>query len=126
MRRTVASLSKKQSINLTPEESAILVNVHELGSMRIGDLAEALLRDATTLTRQVAGLEKKGLLRRRTSRVDRRSVKVTITDAGKLQIAQMQPMLSEFRDNALNGFTEEEVAQLISFKKRILKNLGAS
>src|SRR5580704_14155878 len=54
-----------------------------IGSVRMGDLAEALASLPSRLTRQVRRLEAQGLVRRETSPEDRRGVVAAITDDGR-------------------------------------------
>ncbi|MEO0415896.1 MAG: MarR family transcriptional regulator [Verrucomicrobiota bacterium] len=123
-RKLIAAICRRQSINLTPEEGSILVNIAELGEQRIGDLAKILIRDATTLSRQVESLEKKALVERVTSLDDRRSVSVKITKTGQSELKKIMPHLDQFRSEVLAGFSDQEVTQLIDFQKRILTNMG--
>jgi DNA-binding MarR family transcriptional regulator len=58
------------------------------GCARMGDLAEALPSLPSRLTRQIGRLEVQGLVRRETSRDDRRGVVAAITDDGRAAARQ--------------------------------------
>ena len=53
------------------------------GPMRSGELAEALYSDASTISRQVAGLVKRGLIERRADPDDGRASVLVVTDDGR-------------------------------------------
>jgi DNA-binding MarR family transcriptional regulator len=66
------------------------------GSVRMGDLAEALPSLPSRLTRQIRRLELQGLVRREASQDDRRGVVATITDDGRT--AARQAMITYAQD----------------------------
>ncbi|MEJ2863776.1 MarR family winged helix-turn-helix transcriptional regulator [Actinomycetospora flava] len=61
------------------------------GTLRMTDLADAIVVSRSGLTYQVGLLEKAGLVTRAPSPDDDRSVTVTITDAGRALIAEVLP-----------------------------------
>ncbi|MGH3532831.1 MAG: MarR family winged helix-turn-helix transcriptional regulator [Mycobacterium sp.] len=90
--RLYATLNRR----LTDAHQLSLVDVRVLdmldnapaGSVRMGDLAEALPSLPSRLTRQIRRLEGQGLVRREASRDDRRGVMATITDDGRAAARQ--------------------------------------
>ena len=73
-------------IVMSAEEISILtVLAHLEGPERMKPLAEKLGRDATTVSRQVAGLEEAGLVQRSPCPDDGRATVVTVTKAGRHQ-----------------------------------------
>jgi len=62
---------------------SILTALHYTGSVKISQLAEALVMDRTTLTRNLKPLEKGGYLKILPDLDDRRSRRVDITPTGK-------------------------------------------
>ncbi|GAB2726318.1 MarR family winged helix-turn-helix transcriptional regulator [Nocardia thraciensis] len=61
----------------------IIFRLLEDGPMRSGTLAEAMYSDASTISRQVASLVKRGLLERRADPDDGRASVLMVTDAGR-------------------------------------------
>ncbi len=61
----------------------ILVLLLEKEALRTGELVDLMLLPQSTISSQLLALQKKGLIRRRRSRQDNRSVMVTLTDAGR-------------------------------------------
>lgn len=60
-----------------------LVTVEQQGSIRLGDLAAAEQVSPSTLTRIIAALEEKGLVRREVDEQDKRVAWVSLTPKGK-------------------------------------------
>ncbi|HWG01726.1 MAG TPA: MarR family transcriptional regulator [Trebonia sp.] len=65
-----------------PQYRALVV-LASRGPQRVNSLAEALDVTASTATRMCDRLVRKGLVRRRTARTDRREVRITLTAAGQ-------------------------------------------
>jgi DNA-binding MarR family transcriptional regulator len=61
----------------------LLVGIERLGPIGVGDLAERVGRDYTTVSRQVAKLESLGLVTRQAAANDRRVTEAIVTPKGK-------------------------------------------
>lgn len=117
-----AELLEKAGLTLERALFPLLVLVDRLGPIGIGDLADKVLRDYTTVSRQVARLEELGLATRRLSKADRRVREVTITPLGKVaadavDMARRQMAVDMFRDWARSDFDD---------LTRLLKMLAAT
>lgn len=75
-------------LTLTQWSALATVETHE--PVRIGDLAEREGVSAATATRVVAVLEERGLVERSADVADRRSWRVSLTDAGRKELALMR------------------------------------
>jgi MarR family transcriptional regulator, organic hydroperoxide resistance regulator len=75
---------------------------------------------APTATRMVDGLEKSGLIRRERSRTDRRTVLVSLTDAGRSRVARKRQQLARRRRRAYENLEPEERQQ----GERLLRHLA--
>lgn len=67
----------------TPSQLAALASLYRLGPVTLGDLADAERVRPPTMTRIVAALEERGLLRKQPDAADRRVVRVALTPEGK-------------------------------------------
>jgi DNA-binding MarR family transcriptional regulator len=67
----------------------LLVRLAKTGPTRASDLAEQICADPSTVSRQVAGLVKGGLLERQADPHDGRASILVITDAGRARIARL-------------------------------------
>jgi DNA-binding MarR family transcriptional regulator len=68
---------------VTVQQYRALVVLASRGPQRVQSLAEALAVTPSTATRMCDRLVRKGLVRRRTARSDRREVRITLTGAGQ-------------------------------------------
>lgn len=97
------------------------------GSVRMGDLAEALPALPSRLTRQIGRLELQGLVRREASRDDRRGVVATITDNGRAVAAQaMVTYAQDVRTYFLGPLTRSQIAATGENCRRIAAALKLS
>lgn len=67
----------------------LLVRIGASGAIGVSVLAEQVGRDHSTISRQVAALEKLGLVRRRANAGDSRIHEAAITDKGKETVARI-------------------------------------
>ena len=82
------------------------------GSVRMGDLAEALASLPSRLTRQIRRLESQGLVRREASKADRRGVVAAITADGRTAAQQAMVTYAEcVRTNFLGQLSRSQVAR---------------
>lgn len=94
LRLTIARLARQLrqqtlgDLTLTQWSALVTVETHE--PVRIGDLAEREGVSAATATRVVALLEERGLVQRSADAADRRSWRVSLTDAGRRELAGMR------------------------------------
>lgn len=89
--RALEALQRKRRYPLERAEFLILRTLAEGGSATVGGLARVLLLDDSTMTRQIAGLEGKGLIKRTPNPADRRAGLITATAEGE---GLMRDMLS--------------------------------
>jgi len=68
----------------------VLLALEEAGSENLGDLAETLRLDKSTVSRTTDGLVERGLVHRTSDPDDRRFVVLDLTDAGKSQVELIQ------------------------------------
>lgn len=90
------------------------------GPMRSGALAEAMFSDASTISRQVASLVKKGLIERQADPADGRASVLVVTDAGRAQAAEIRRRRNETLDRVLAGWDRDERAQFGTLLRRFV------
>ena len=79
-----------QPVGLKATQLTVLATLANRGDMPLTRLAEALVMDRTTLTRNLKPLERQGLIRIE-QEADQRVRKVTLTEAGARILKQAQP-----------------------------------
>jgi DNA-binding MarR family transcriptional regulator len=111
-------------IDMSAEEISILtVLAHLEGPKRMKPLAEKLGRDATTVSRQVAGLEEAGLVRRSPCPDDGRATVVTVTKAGIKLVERTIPLTLALRGRAMKGISKTDAKALLTALSQMLNNL---
>ena len=94
----------------------------------VAELARECQLDTGAMTRLLDRLEAKGLLRRVRNQLDRRVVKIELTELGEGQgAAKSRPTsLRRVLNHHLRGFSTDEVTQLMHFLRRMIANGSAS
>jgi DNA-binding MarR family transcriptional regulator len=95
--RTVTQLYEEimKPSGLLPTQFTLLVVTRALGPVAISRMAEALVMDRTTLTRDLQPLEREGLLSVSPGKADQRSREVSLTSNGLKQLEQALPLWQE-------------------------------
>jgi len=117
LRLTIARLARQLrqqtsgSLTLTQWSALVTVETHE--PVRIGDLAEREGVSAATATRVVALLEQRGLVGRSADAADRRSWRVSLTDAGRRELIQMRKVRTARLAQRIASLDPGDVSRLL-------------
>ncbi len=76
--------------------------------VRAGTLGEALMIRRSNMTKLVDALERRGLVKRTPSDTDRRSVELSLTEAGKKLVASIKPEILAHESFALSVLSVHE------------------
>ena len=93
---------------LTPTRVTVLLDVVRRGPARLADVASAEGINPTMLSRVVADLVEAGLIERANDELDRRTVWVKATPAGRRLAERMRRERTDAVNVALEGLTEAE------------------
>ena len=111
-------------IPVSVEELRILTVVAHLdGPKQMKPLAELLGRDATTVSRQIAGLERRKLVKRSPCPDDGRATVVKITTPGEKLVERTLPMTRALRKQAMKGISSADAKVLTRALLQMLRNL---
>ena len=105
----------KEEAGLSHPQYEILVRLSAApdGSLRMTELAEALLTSKSGLTYQITQLEKAGLTERRSCPTDVRGVFAVLTDAGRAKLEQAAPgHVAVVREALIDALTPEQLEVL--------------
>ena len=97
---------------LRATQFTILVMLSLRGATSIGELADALGAERTTLTRNLALLEKAGWVKIEPAEDDARSRIVTVTDQGRAAVAQASPAWRKAQDATAAAIGSDGAAAL--------------
>lgn len=98
----------------------LLSTIEHMGSPTITDLAKQMVTDRTTLTRNLALLERDELLLNGDSS-DRRIRKVTLTGKGRKILAEATPLWHEAQQSIANELGERQWNDLIDLLGKLQK-----
>ena len=110
------------SHGLTSQQAALILLSRLLHEPNPNKMAERLGTDTAGMTRLIDRLEKKGLIFRKTSPEDRRSIVIVLGPKSKHMLPRLIPEFRHVEDSVLDGFSKHEVGQLNSMLRRLLKN----
>jgi DNA-binding MarR family transcriptional regulator len=97
---------------LTVSQMSVLASVDRLGPVQLGELARVESVAAPTITRVVAALEERKLLRRRSSPDDRRAAIVELTLAGRRALTDVRGKQITYLVEALGRLRPDDRALL--------------
>jgi len=109
---------------LNPEEAWILMVLKDadrpLPSAELNDL---MMRDASTLTRQLNGLADKGMIERQRDPDDGRAVNIKLTRTGRADLKKLHPHAAALRARCAAGIDPDDYAIMIDCLMKIQGNL---
>lgn len=106
------------SVQLTPEQHLIIALLLKRQGLMQNEIAEALSKDKSSLTRMLASLETKGFITRQCCGDDRRAMIVFLTEKGLLLQDHVDQVDKSTRAIMLRDFSKEECAE---FTRLLLK-----
>jgi DNA-binding MarR family transcriptional regulator len=109
---------------ISAAQGSILIYIAHGRGDRAADIARDYDYDTGSMTRMVARLAAKRLLRRVRDENDRRVQRLELTAAGKKLTEQMAAMAVKVLNQHLRGFTRAELEQLKALLRRMLDNRG--
>ena len=107
---------------ITSQQAALLLLSRLLKEPSPMKMADRLGTDTAGMTRLLDRLESKGLVIRRMSAVDRRSVVVDLGPKSKDLLPRLFPAFRQVNKGLLDGFDEAELKQVHLMFRRLLKN----
>jgi DNA-binding MarR family transcriptional regulator len=90
----------------------------------MGELAEFIGVDRTSMTRTVDQLVNAALVERHTPSLDRRQVVLTATDTGKALTLRARPIVFELNRRVLEGVSDTAQTAVIRVEQRMFANLA--
>jgi DNA-binding MarR family transcriptional regulator len=117
--RVLEAVQRRRAYPLERAEFIILRQLAEAGPQSVGALARALLLDDSTMTRQVAALEQKGLAERRPDPTDRRAGLIAVTPPGEKAMREMRILRAARISRYVAGWTDAERRMLGTLLARL-------
>ena len=114
-------LLREAGVSLDRALFPLLVLIQRRGPLGVGELADWVGRDSTTVSRQVAKLESLGLVARRAGKTDRRVTEAVVT--GKAMSEMLDAARERLAGSALAGWSEHDLEELARLLRRFADNL---
>ncbi len=108
----VRSILNEQDIPLSKEQIIVLSKLYDRDGQTQKELAKAIYRNNTTLTRRLNKLENKGLAIRIKYEIDRRTNKIHITQLSQRTIERVIPLLKSMSQKIESWLNKEELENL--------------
>ena len=125
VRKELALRFQDNGFDIGPEEWAILLILWNKGEQSPSVLADATIRDRTTVTRLLDGMVTKNLIKRETDPADRRKMRVQVSDLGLSLKDGLVAVAQDLIDQTLDGITPEDAEITVQTLRRMSLNLLA-
>ena len=112
-------------VGLTGPQLVILQEVHQSGEVATGEIARAISLSQATVTGILERMEKRGLVTRRRSDIDRRRVIVSLTPTGEALLAEAPPLMQESFVDEFSQLQDWEQSMILSALQRLVSMMDA-
>jgi DNA-binding MarR family transcriptional regulator len=119
------ALIREAGISLDRALFPLLVGVERKGPIGVGELADGVGRDYTTVSRQVAKLESLRLVARRASKGDKRVHEATITPKGRAMTDALDAARERIASIVLANWSRTDLQDLARLLRRFVDDLLA-
>ena len=109
--------------DITVEQWRVLVNLWNREGQSQRELAEAVHKDKTGMTRILTGMEKRDLVVRTPDKADGRNNLIYLTRKGRELQQALVVLTRKTLDEALHGIAEEELERSKNVLRRVIRNL---
>lgn len=113
-----ALMVQRAGITLDRALFPLLVGVDRYGPIGVGELADRVGRDYTTVSRQIAKLETLGLVSRQAARADRRITEALITKQGKVMTAAVDAARNKMGREVFASWSERDISELVRLMRK--------
>jgi DNA-binding MarR family transcriptional regulator len=113
-------------VHLDRADYGVLVRIDEAAApVRMTDLAESLGIDISTVSRNVRGLERAGLVQRTGDPADQRASRLSLSDEGQDVLCRVRRTRQEAMRNLLADWSETDRALLARLVSRLSDDMDA-
>jgi DNA-binding MarR family transcriptional regulator len=116
-------LLREAGVSLDRALFPLLVLIQRRGPIGVGELADRVGRDYTTVSRQVAKLENVGLVARRSGKTDRRVTEALVTQKGQAMSEMLDAARERLAGSALAGWSGPDLEELARLLRRFADDL---
>lgn len=114
-----------KTVGLTGPQLVILQELSSHSSLSVSELSKSISLSQGTVTEILLRLEKKALVLRRKSDVDKRRTLISLTDDGRQLLNEVPSPLQETFIDSFHGLEEWEQLMILSSIHRVVKMMSA-
>ncbi len=122
--QAVGGYKQMMAHDIHPKQIPVLLTLKDNEGISQNELAKRLHVKPPTIAVSVKRLRAAGFVAKQEDDNDARISHLYLTDKAKKVLEEIQNTFESAADSMLAGFAEEERAQLVSYLKRILENVG--
>ncbi|MEL6256687.1 MAG: MarR family transcriptional regulator [Bacteroidota bacterium] len=111
-------------MDLTSDQWIVLKRISDKEGISQKEIADKSFKEPASVTRILDILQDKGLIHRKEAKEDRRAYGLYLTDDGLALVKKLIPKAKKARAFGVEGLTEEEVANLNKYLKKICENFA--
>lgn len=115
--------TRLESLGLYRGQHRLVSILGESDGLTHSQLAEDMRISNATVSKMVQRMEHTGFVTRQPDQHDQRISRVFLTEKGKRVYEETKQMFLQLQDDETEGFTQEEIDQLISYLDRLNTNL---
>jgi DNA-binding MarR family transcriptional regulator len=119
------AVAYSEIFGLAPPEWRVLATLGEFWQMSAKDIGQHSRMHKTRVSRAVLSLEKRRLLIRAPSAVDRREEILSLTETGRDIYDAVVPMAIQYQDRLLSGLSEADQASLDRLIRHLMERASA-
>ena len=116
-------LLAEQDLGINFTQYRMLKQLASVPWLSASELARRLEHDAGALTRLLDKMQERGFIKRASCAEDRRSVQISLTDAGRALSRPLRRISDQMTELALSDLSPDERQSLISMLKRVRTTL---
>lgn len=106
--------------------AVVLSRLSQLGPVRLTDLAQNLMLDPSSVSRQVSALERVGLVTKEKDPVDLRAQRLVLTENGQQAVEAVRVSFAETLARLTPGWTDKDIEDLVDRMARLNTDLTAN
>ena len=123
LKKHIASVFKKEGINLTAEQFLVMDTLWNQGEMTQQNIAYIIQKDKNSVTQFIDNLEKKGLVQRVVDSADRRVNNIKLSKAGLAMKDNTKKVAIAAVNDILQGIPEEELQNFVKVLSKACENI---
>ena len=123
MKKHIASVFKKEGINLTAEQFLVMDTLWNQGEMTQQTIAFIIQKDKNSVTQFIDNLEKKGLVRRVVDSADRRVNNIKLSETGLAMKDNTKKVAIDAISEILKGIPEEDLKTFVKVLNHACDNI---